>query len=230
MKKRLFLGLVFAAAVAGMAFTLPGFHVSAGGGAYFTSDFGGGIETSYESTEVFSIHTPYVGGGGFLFLDATYAELSLGLWGGGGPWEMKAFNVPTDMTYGLMGLDISLLGKFPFNLTSKFSLFPLLGIAYRVMLSVKNEDGDQWEGFGGDGGPADFSRFWIKLGFGVDFDLTDSLYLRGGILGGLGFPNKAEADLQDYIEKMIGTTSGISTSIGLGFGFDVKLAVGYRFF
>jgi hypothetical protein len=74
--KKLMLLSVLAMVAAGGVFALPEFKLSAGGGGYFTSDFGGGVEASM-SGQTMSIKTPYAGGGGFVFFDATFAELSL---------------------------------------------------------------------------------------------------------------------------------------------------------
>jgi hypothetical protein len=215
MKKRIFLGLVLAAVAAGGVFALPEFKLSAGGGGYFTSDFGGGVEASGNS-----LKTPYAGGGGFVFFDATYAELSLGFWGGGGTFKQEMGGQSADSDMSVMGLDIGLLGKYPFAINEKLSLFPLLGITYRVMLSAKDEDGNQHQNSDGDDAPGDFSALWFKLGGGVDFFFTDHVFLRGGLLYGLRLANKFENDLVD---------AGSSVKTLLGHGLEVKIAVGYRF-
>jgi hypothetical protein len=64
MKKRICLGLVLAAVVAGGAFALPEFKLSAGAGGYFTSDFGGGVEASMGG-QTMSVKTPLYGRGRF---------------------------------------------------------------------------------------------------------------------------------------------------------------------
>jgi hypothetical protein len=222
MKKRIFLGLVFAAVAAGGVFALPEFRLSAGAGGYFTSDFGGGFEASMGG-KTMSSKTPYAGGGGFAFFDATYAELSLGFWGGGGTVksEMGGLSSESDMSY--MGLDIGLLGKYPFTINEKLLVFPLLGITYRVMLSAKDEDGDQYKNSDGDDAPGDFSALWFRLGAGLDFSFTDHVYLRGGLLYGLRLANTVENDRVDLMP------SAADPKTLLGHGLEVKIAVGYRF-
>jgi hypothetical protein len=143
MRKRVFLGLVLAAAVVRGAFALPEFKLSAGGGGYFTSDFGGGFEAS-GGGETMSYKTPYFGGGLFGFFDATYAEVSLGFWFGGGTSKSESSFGDSEADMSLMGLDIGLLGKYPFAINEKLSVFPLLGITYRIMLSATDEDGNQY--------------------------------------------------------------------------------------
>jgi hypothetical protein len=214
------------------AFTAAGaFAISAGAGGYFTSDFGGGAESS-----LVSVKTPYAGGGGFAFLDLTYAELSFGFFGGGGTSKMKITipgvtiggvsiveptEVKTEGKTSISGLDIGLLGKFPIAIGKKLSVFPLLGITYRVVLSENDKDGKKVKNFAGkEIDPGDFSALWFKGGAGLDVSLTDKLYLRGGLLYGLRAANKFENDLLDTKAANI---------ILLGHGLDATLAVGYRF-
>jgi opacity protein-like surface antigen len=221
--KKLLLLSVLAAAVAGGAFALPEFKLSAGAGGYFTSDFGGGIEASMGG-QTMSVKTPYAGGGGFAFFDATYAELSLGFFGGGGTFKMEGGGQSQESDMSFTGLDIGLLGKYPFAIGEKLSVFPLLGITYRVVLSAKDEDGNQYKNDDGDEAPGDFSALWFKLGGGLDFPFTDHIYLRGGLLYGLRLANTFENDMVDGFDG-----PGVDTKTLLGHGLEVKIAVGYRF-
>jgi hypothetical protein len=219
--KKLMLLLVLAALAAGGAFALPEFTLSAGVGGYFTSDFGGGVEASYGG-QTGSMKTPYFGGGGFAFFDATYAELSLGFFGGSGKMKSEEPDSSSEYDLSITGLDIGLLGKYPFAVSEKLSVFPLLGITYRVVLSVKDEDGNKIDDSGmADSG--DFSALWFKLGGGLDFSFTDQIYLRGEALYGLRLANKFENDMVDSIP------SAADSKTLLGHGLEVKVAVGYRF-
>ncbi|MDR1443565.1 MAG: hypothetical protein LBI94_01685 [Treponema sp.] len=206
MAKRLFLFLVFAIAAAGGVFA-RGFSISAGAGEYFTSDFGGGIESSASG----KTETPYAGGGGFIFLDAAYAEFSLGIFGAGGTFEGQSNK--SSMT--LMGLDIGLLGKYPFSVNDRISLFPLLGITYRAMLSAKDADKNQYKNSGGgDAGAGDFSALWFKLGGGLDFFVTDKIYIRCTESYGMRLANGFEKNADKSLP---------------GHGFEMRFSVGYRF-
>ncbi|MDR1301782.1 MAG: outer membrane beta-barrel protein [Treponema sp.] len=222
MKKRIFLGLVLAAVAAGGAFALPELKLSAGVGGYFTSDFGGGVKGSSGGYTI-SGKTPYAGGGGFAFFDATFMELSLGFWGGGSTFTMESGGGTVETDLSVMGLDIGLLGKYPLAVNEKLSVFPLLGITYRIMLSVKNEDGDQLKNSDGDDAAGDFSALWFRLGAGVDYSFTDQVYVRGGLLYGLRLANKFENDYVDTIP------SAADPKTLLGHGLEIKIAVGYRF-
>jgi hypothetical protein len=72
---------------------------SAGGGAYFTSDFGGGVEVSASGISG-EINTPYAGGGGTM------------------ETKSNGESANTD-DFSVSGLDIGLLGKYPFAVGQK---------------------------------------------------------------------------------------------------------------
>ncbi|MDR2178162.1 MAG: outer membrane beta-barrel protein, partial [Treponema sp.] len=231
---RIFVGLVLAAFTAAGAFAAPEFKLSAGAGGYFTSDFGGGYKVSAKlpaglGNLIQEEKTPYAGGGGFVFIDATYAELSFGFFGGGGKSidkrEMPAIaggNSEHKFTTSTAGLDIGLLGKYPFEISEKLSVFPLLGITYRVVISEKMEKLKY-------GKPGDFSALWFNLGGGLDFSLTDQLYLRSELLYGLRTGNTYEKNRISAAEKEVKShTLTPDSKASLGHGLSVKLAVGYR--
>jgi opacity protein-like surface antigen len=212
MAKKCLLVLVLAGVLAGGVFAQAEFRLGAGVGGYFTSDFGGGVEFT---TSGQSIKTPYDGYGGFLFVDATYAELSFGYFFGSGTMKFEGGGTP-DESYTGTGLDIGLLVKYPFDVSEMLSVFPLLGATYRAMLSVKMENGDE------DENEEDFSALWFRLGGGVDFSFTDNIYLRGEVLSGLRLANKFENDLVDDMPSA-------DVKPLLGHGLEAKVAVGYRF-
>jgi hypothetical protein len=213
MAKKMFSFLVLALAVAGGVFAQV-FSMSAGAGEYFTSDFGGGIESSI-SGQTMSLKTPYAGGGGLAFFDATYAELSVGILGAGGTFKQEGGGSSTETGMAFMGLDIGLLGKYPFSVNDRLALFPLLGATYRLMLSVKDADGNPYTNTGGgDTGAGDFSALWFKLGGGLDFFVTDNIYIRYIETYGIRLANAFEKDADTKFS---------------GHGFEMKFSVGYRF-
>jgi opacity protein-like surface antigen len=228
MRKKGLLVLVLAIFAAASAFAAPEFKLSAGAGGYFTSDFGGGGEGSQGDYSK-SIKTPYFGGGGFAFFDATFVELSLGIWGGGGTYEEES-DLPlaiysAEFDTSVMGLDIGLLGKYPVAVNDKLTLFPLLGITYRIVLSAEI-DGNQYKNSDGDDASGDFSALWFKFGGGLDYSFTDAIYLRGDVLYGLRLANKFENDRVDS-DKESYPDADVKTL--LGHGLEIKLAIGYRF-
>jgi len=216
MVKRFSVVLVLLVVIAGGAFALPEFGLSAGAGGYFTSDFGGGVDISASGYgSLGSVKTPYIGGGGFLFFDGTFAELSAGFFAAGGNWKTSDQSIESDF-FGL-GIDISLLGKFPFEINDQFSVFPLLGATYRIVVSAK-ADGEKVDD------PMDLSAIWFKAGGGLDFSFTDNFFLRGELLYGIRLKNKFESDLIDLAAGSQATVKAL-----LGHGLEVKIGVGYRF-
>jgi hypothetical protein len=178
---------------------------SVGVGGYLGGDFGGGTEQGSQKSE-----TPYFGGGGFAFFDATYAELSVGILFGS--MTTKTGNV--ENTSSLTNVDIALLGKFPIEIGDSLSIFPLLGVDYQATLSVKDKNGKEADS------PGDFSALWVKAGAGLDFSLTDSFFLRFEALYGIRLPNKVETDI---------TEKDSNAKALLGHGPTIKLAAGFRF-
>ena len=190
------------------------FSLGAGGG--FTSDFGGGyaVTTGDPSfmgggSEISSVRTPYMGGGGFVFMDATFVELSLGFLGGSG----------TDLPYSFTGLDIGLLGKLPIAVNDRFALFPLLGINHRAMLLMRDGHGNEIDN------TRDFNSLWFRLGGGMDISFTDNIFLRGQALYGIRRPNRAERNAVDSFYD----NPNVNARTLQGHGLEIRLAVGYRF-
>jgi opacity protein-like surface antigen len=228
MKKFVFL-LVLAALAAGGAFAQTPFRISVGAGGFIGGDFGGGAKASASFGGMSAsqeLKMPYFGGGGLVFLDVTYAELSLGILGGGGKakFTQEASGLGSqsfEFDISIAALNLGLLGKYPFTLNEKLSLFPLLGIEYRIVLSAK-EDGIKADS------PADNSALWFKFGGGLDYSFTDSIYLRLEALYGFRIPSKAEKDMKDELEQTYAAFNP-DVKTRLGHGLTAALAIGYRF-
>ena len=198
---------------------LPELRFSLGGGGYLTGDFGGGVRGRGNGMTG-TIRTPYFGGGAFIFLDATFVELSLGIFGGGGTWSEDLPGVPRyTNSVSISGLDIGLLGKYPVVMSSQLTVFPLAGINFRSMFSVRDS------GFGRLPHSSDFSALWFKLGGGLDYFFTDHIFLRGQVLYGFRVRNRVERDAVNYFNRY----PGVSARARLGQGPTIRFAVGYRF-
>jgi len=188
--------------------------MSAGGGLLFDWSFNNGVETNISGSKV-SMGLRNLSFGGFGFFDATYAELDVSF----------AYGLLTMVTDGpgmngtddfgsALQLGFSLLGKYPLNLASlPFTLYPLLGVDYNLVLSVKNKDGDSADH------PGDLNQFGLLAGAGLDFPLTGALYLKGEVLFHLRFASKLMKDT---------ASSGDSTTFGMG--PRIKIGVGYKFY
>jgi opacity protein-like surface antigen len=122
--------------------------------------------------------------GAFIFADITYAELSIGfLQQIGKVTDIVAHAAPggtpippqpqPDETYISSLLLIDLLGKYPFTLNEKISIYPALGIMFRVPVAGNaNSDFKHNANWG----------LGIKVGAGLDFTLTEALFLRCELL------------------------------------------------
>jgi len=242
--------LVLVAIVTGGAFAHVPFDLSVGGGGFFGNDFGGGIEGSVDAFLLkieMSQKMPYLGGGGFVFFDATYGELSLGFFGGSGAMDVKAEDslgllgnesYKSDTT--VMSLNIGLLGKYPFAITNKLTIFPLLGIDYQIVLNVKIDDAKIDDLDSSSTKSVHFSALWSKTGIGADFSITPKIFLRAEALYGVRFSNKYEKDTVNRFDDMVSLAKTLGPAYGfyrisgeastlLGHGFTFKLAAGYRF-
>ena len=221
MAKKCLIILVLVFVIAGTAFAQPEFRISAGAGAYFTSDFGGGV-TATEIGWRTTITAPYVGGGGFIFLDLTFVELSLGFFGGGGDLTVEevggGLTVTARENFSLTGIDIGLLGKYPFVVNNYLTVFPIFGITYRAILSG-NLAGERLSS------PEDMSALWFRFGGGLDRSFNDNVFLRAGILYGLRLSSRDERDTANILNDI----PGVSTRTRLGHGLEIKFAIGHRF-
>jgi hypothetical protein len=177
------------------------FRVSAGVGGLIGGDLGGGAETSSVKEE-----HPYFGGGFYTFLDLTYVEASFGFLYGTGTWA--------DVSMSIMNANIGLLGKYPFVLSERLSVFPLLGIDYQATISVRDEDHSNVIIAG-----EKYSALWFKLGGGLDFAITSKYYIRAEAMYGIRLENQAEKDAKDKA----------NADILLGHGPTIRLAIGYMF-
>jgi hypothetical protein len=106
-------------------------------------------------------------------------------------------------------------------MSDKLTLFPLLGITYRFILSAKDGNGESYKDSSGSDRSGDFSALWFRFGGGLDYSITDQIYFRGGLSYGLRLSNKFEDDMVDQSGGILDTR--------LGHGLEIKAAVGYRF-
>jgi opacity protein-like surface antigen len=237
-RKGLLVLVVLAVVAVGNAFALPEFKLGVGGGGMFTGiEIATGVhgrDPSLSNREMRnSLAT--AGGGGFVFFDATFAELSLGFFGAGGinevylgGYQQPSYpfaNVnPTYVNVGISytGLTISFLGKYPIGIGSRGRsyFYPLLGITYTRILSAKVE-GEKADD------PEDSSALGFNFGVGFDWGFTDHIFLRLQTLNAVRLPSKAEKDTLERIKDQ-GFTRDTGTGVGINF-LGIRLAVGYRF-
>jgi len=188
----------------------PAIKYSLGVSGSFTSDFGGGTEMGPMTTK-----TPWYGGGANLFFDMTYAEAGFGVTFGAGTSTTEAPGIPDreiDMSH--ISLDFGLMLRYPLELPTlgeNVTIFPTAGINYRLAVSGKVDDKD-YDDVG------DWSALWFNLGVGMDFGLSEKMYLRPVVLYGTRLNNKAESDASDAGADAL-----------MGHGLTVKVGVGFKF-
>jgi hypothetical protein len=190
--------------------------------------------------------------GGFLFFDATYGELMVTLQGGtnsyhetmetksaGGSWN----SIPNQSGIGTgteLALGFSLMGKYPFKLDDKFTLFPLLGAEYQVALIQyrQPEDDsvhDRTSGLlesdrdkNGDPYPLSaWNSFWIDVGVGLDYTLGERFFLRGEFVFGFRLQTAYETGALEMLKEVFDAKDPEMT--GLTGSPTLKFALGYKF-
>jgi len=232
-------------------FALPQFTMSAGGGGLFSTqwksadlkpeykDYTGyyGYPTANTTEAIargyFDTDELSFAGGIWGFFDATYveADTSLIFTSYGQTLEVPDLpifaNVPQKHTYTITQINLSLLGKYPFSLGNKWTIFPLVGIDWQIALTNNDgkldEDFDKVKAQGYD--VPNLGEFWnclwIKAGVGADYTITGGLYARGEFLYGIKLNSKNDTDNAQYWEKQFK---------GVANGPSIRLGVGYRFF
>ncbi|MDR0551262.1 MAG: hypothetical protein LBG72_04495 [Spirochaetaceae bacterium] len=252
MKKPFILFVIIAAASAPV-FALPGFSLSGGGGGIFnihwkTADLldkykdyqGGDYDTPTVATQdalrqgLFDTKDLTVGGGVYGFFDATYAEGSCALIFNHVSQTVaipNLDNIPSlngeeTHDYLFIQINLSLLLKYPFDITESLKIFPLLGIDGQIAVGDYDENmkkdfkkianmgydmpniGEFW------------NSLWLKLGVGTDFFLAGNLFLRGEVLYGFKLNSKYDSEMADYWAKELkGVANGLNLRIGLGYKF-----------
>ena len=161
---------------------------------------------------------------------------------------------PGEGTGSEMSLGFSLMGKLPFTINERITWFPMLGVEYQIALIQKRkgdyviyEDGDYVQKHGeydrtdgvtaadldknGDPYPLSaWNALWINIGAGLDYNFTESLFLRSELFFGFRLPTGYEMGSLDMLkdkegpimlndEKPRGLTGSPSLKIGIGYRF-----------
>ena len=198
--------------------------MSAGGGLVLDMGFNNGMEfkdreldplimdvTSVFETTSFGIY-------GFLDIGYVVFDASLTFGTMKMVTEVSALGMSGSgsMDFGdIVSFNIGVMGKYPIDLGS-FTLFPLIGINYNMVLSLDGETEDVTEYF---------SQFGILAGVGADFPINDTMFFRAEGLFQLRFPMKFWEEMVDA-SKLDPDITNASTTIGLG--FQLRVAIGFR--
>ena len=209
--------------------------VAAGGFAQTTTSIGGGVLLDWSGNNGLEANfmgaKAYVGYrnlsfGGFIFFDATYVEADVSFAYG------MITGVEEDLAVGSGMKDIfddasalqlcfSIMGKYPINMGS-VTVFPLVGINYNYVLSLRDKDGKTIDEPGIKS--SDFSQFGFLIGGGLDFSFSGNLFLRTEALFQFRLASKIMDDMVDATNyfagmKVFDTTWGMGPRFKLGFGY-----------
>jgi len=193
-----------------------GISLAAGGGALFDISVGSGYSAATKGySGTFSLQN--ISFGGFGFFDATYAELDVSFAYG----MLTLANVENNgkkETYDASAIQLgfSLLGKYPIGMGG-FTVFPLLGADYNMMLSLKDNKGNPQKD------PGDWSQLGLLAGAGLDYPLSGALFLRAEALFHLRLASKFVTDTVNSTKK-----PGINVDTNLGVGPRIKIGIGYK--
>jgi len=198
------------------------FSMSIGVGGLFDWNLNSGVEiktggaTAYDKIHNMSF-------GGFLFFDATYAEISA-CFGYGLIANVYDNGVSKGRVQAgsLMQVSAGILLKYPLDL-GRITFFPLLGAEYNMVFVSKDKDGNKVPDNVSDT-LKNFSQFGLLGGAGIDIFLKKGLFLRVETLYQIRFAGKATRDAADAAAG-----PGISAYSTLGMGPLVKVGVGYKF-
>ena len=222
-RKGLLVAVLLTAFAAG-AFARPQFGINAGGGIMFDYANLGYVRTrvsdpAQTAPVTSSISVEQVGFGAWGFLDATFAELSVGVMGGPVDWYRDGDEEATEHG-SFAALDFSLLGRFPIAVAGgSVSVFPLLGIGYSVVLVSREE-------FAGDypGTPSHLNSFRLQFGAGGDFNISERAFVRTSVLGTWRFAGRYLNDLARELRNEPNTEATTRGDVGV----TVKVGVGLR--
>ena len=254
MKRQICMVVMFlAGAIA--AFALPEFGLSAGIGGITGGHFtryrmrAGEPEARLYADQNINLFETGV----FAFFDATFATVSVFFQSGAGnfgePISIGGYPLP-EMSRSGQGwqnvLGFSLLGRYPFRLNDRLTVFPLLGMDYTITLIYRRtdaygfvynrDDGIREDDRGGLGegnafSLSDWNAFLITLGGGVEFDLTENIFLRGDLLYRIRLMTNYERRNLELMKGVSGDDTlrfgnGLS---GLSSGPSFRLSAGWRF-
>ena len=183
--------------------------------------------------------------GFFAFFDATYGVFGVFYQNGANTYK-ETFEVlgvddtgpPSTGKGWETVLGFSLLGRYPFSLNERLTVFPLLGVEYRIVLIQTRTQPDGWVYDRADGlrerdkdGNAyrlkDWNSMWVDLGGGADFTLAGNFFIRGELLYGFRLMTPYEVKNLDMMKSMAGDPH--PKLGGLTSGPSIRLCAGYRF-
>jgi len=181
--------------------------------------------------------------GFFAFFDATFGTLSIFFQNGVNNFREPLYADGRGGDQSGQGwesvLGISLMGRWPFRLSQRLSVFPMLGMDYHISLRQERTQADGWrydrtdgevehDRYGNAFNLSDFNSFWIKLGGGMDFTVSGNFFVRGELLYGFRLKTSHERKSLALLQYELNAPS--PRLGGLTSGPSVRLSAGWRFF
>jgi hypothetical protein len=170
-----------------------------------------------------------------IFFDMRFAEIGMGFSGlsttvNHSESFRKATGIdPEEMTLSGNTLFLSLYGKYPFQLSSSLSLYPLVGIEAEIVMSMRYGSdslyGARIKGDSYQGNADDWTAVWFRFGIGSDFHLNEGVFLRSELTFGIKANTPREKAIISAITKQ-GDYTNISS---YGIGGKLTISVGYTF-
>jgi hypothetical protein len=212
--------------------------MSAGGGLFFGGDFGGGANYTGSDADIIGYDqfvAPLYGWGLHAFFDYEYLEAGLSFYWGGGRWsQIKGSDKTPIHDASTFSINIDALGKYPVDIMENMRGFPILGFAYHIVLWGEGGLTKSWggaEAFDGKGGAPkafDLSALWIKFGGGIDYAVSERIYIRPELTYGIRLANSYESNvLSKEIKVDENTVRGANGNPRLGHGLTLRAGVGY---
>jgi len=237
------------------AFALP---LSFGISTSLISEFGGGVSgrvteagfsaADHLGNEVYW-HGSYSGFSSSIFLDAHFVQLSFGYftstgWSRSRAGQSSVTNFNHGNTPSPTGIEIGLLGKFPVELSPRITVFPLAGIAYRIVVtggtSLPVSTPHNLISFD----PLDSSALWFRLGGGMDFSINQNVFLRTAVSYGVRLRARWENDainngphlafggmpqIDEAGQLVLDERHWVTyDNAHLGHGVDITIGIGFR--
>jgi hypothetical protein len=214
--KKILAGVLFLCLAVG-SYAL-GISVGVGAGLNFTSaDLKGTVGGVSSDLNVHEMPITFLA-----FFDATYVQISAGYMFQNSTTvtssgALSGSGTSNSWTY----IDFSLYGKYPFVFGS-FAIFPLLGIEYKLNLTVKDSSGKDLKSGMSSQGQSDLNELWFEGGVGADFSFG-AFSIRPLVL--IGFKPLSKSD-NDYVSAA--QSAGISGASLTWFTVNVDLLFGFK--
>jgi len=104
------------------------------------------------------------------------------------------------------GLNITLYGKYPFQMNRQLTLYPLAGLGYDMMFYNKNEYGPEDTRKGLEGK----DTLYLRIGGGLNYYFSEHLRFNAKLLYNIHLYSEVAADFDEYSVHGPGLSLGVS--------------------